>query len=88
MEMPAELRGLGAARHGRVAFLMRWPYICLRCTAVVSVNAPASECDLVLAICAINRGNRHVGKSSNGRNRQLPDGPLGAVWVQSVGTAE
>ena len=75
------IRELGAARDGRVVFLMRWPHISLRCTAVASVNAPASECDLVLAIRAINRGNGHVGKSSNGRNPQLPDGPLGAVWA-------
>ena len=87
-EMPAELRGLGAARDGRVAFLMRWRYTCLRCTAVASVNAPTSELDLVLAIRTINRGNGHVTKSNNGRNPQLLDGPLGAVWVQSVGTAE
>ena len=80
-EMPAKLRELGAARDGRVVFLMRWPYICVRCTAVGSVNAPTSEFDLVLGIRAIYRGNRHVGKSSNGRNPQLPDGPLGAVWA-------
>lgn len=76
-----EIRELGAARDGRVVFLMRWPYICLRCTAVASVNAPASKCDLVLAMRAIDRGNGRVGKSSNGRNRQLPDEPLGAIWV-------
>ena len=40
------IRKLGAALAGRVVFLMRWPYICLRYTAVASVNAPASECDL------------------------------------------
>ena len=78
-EMPAKLRELGAARDGRVEFLMRCPYICLRCTDIGSVNAPTSEFDLVLAIRAIYRGNRHVGKSSNGRNPQLPDEPLGAV---------
>ena len=82
------IRELGAARDGRVVILMRWPYISLRCTAVAGVNAPTSEFDLVLGIRAIDRGNGHVGKSSNGRNPQLPDGPLGAVWVQSVGTAE
>ena len=88
VEMLADLRELGAALDGRITFLMRWPYISLRCMSVASVNAPTSEFDLVLGIRAIYRGNRHVGKSSNGRNPQLPDGPLGAVWVQSVGTTE